>query len=392
MNVHQQALNQTVSKEQFIFKDQLELLPILLLKELIKNQSNEILNCDEKNAKQINDIKKLIKDQSIEITSKIEKKDKEIDELKKILAYNNVINELIHINSVQANKISFCKQAITQLFEKQENDISKKDIEDLKELVKIQSEKIEKLENQHSKDIKNLKKEINENVSKCDNELKNQDIKIEKVNSTLKKLIESFNSLTNLKQKKSKSSSNSHSSNSQNNSKSELLNRSTNLMESSPEVNSSAHKSVPKVQIDNSPKFNSSDIYSPRSSASQYSNLKSSLNNDQINNNYRSNYTSKSPNYKPNVYSSKSQNNNFYGVPLGAIKDEDFLSQQYDNRMSFHSSGMKISDSDSDDNSTRSMYGRDDYSFNASFNKDRYQKANHENYGSSKKRITDESD
>ena len=60
--------------------------------------------------------------------------------------------------------------------------------------------------------------------------------------------------------------------------------------------------------------------------------------------------------------------------------------------MSFHSSGMKISDSDSDDNSTRSMYGRDDYSFNASFNKDRYQKANHENFGSSKKRITDESD
>ena len=57
----------------------------------------------KKNAKQINDIKKLIKDQSIEITSKIEKKDKEIDELKKNLAYNNnVINELKHINSVQA--------------------------------------------------------------------------------------------------------------------------------------------------------------------------------------------------------------------------------------------------------------------------------------------------
>ena len=159
MNVHQQALNQTVSKEQFIFKDQFELLSIVLLKELIKNQSNEILNCDEKNAKQINDIKKLIKDQTIEITSKIEKKDKEIDELKKILAYNNnVINELKHINSAQANEISFCKQAITQLIEKQENDTSKKDIEDLKELVKIQSEKIEKLANKHSEDIENLKK------------------------------------------------------------------------------------------------------------------------------------------------------------------------------------------------------------------------------------------
>ena len=51
----------------------------------------------------------------------------------------------------------------------------------MKELVKIQSEKIEKLENQHSEDIENLKKEINENVSKCDYELKNQDNKIEKV-------------------------------------------------------------------------------------------------------------------------------------------------------------------------------------------------------------------
>ena len=89
-------------------------------------------------------------------------------------------------------------------------------------------------------------------MSKCDYELKNQDNKIEKVNSELKKLIESFNSLTNLIQKKSKSSSNSHSSNSQNNSKSELLNRSTNSMESSPEVNSSAHKFVSRVQIDNS--------------------------------------------------------------------------------------------------------------------------------------------
>ena len=126
-------------------------------------------------------------------------------------------------------------------------------------------------------------------------------------------------------------------------------------MESSPEVNSSTRK---YVYIDNLPKLNSSELYLPRPVASPYSNLKSSLNNDHVNNNrnisnndYRSSYTNKSSNCNPNVYSSKylssnndiysseSQNNSFYGGPLSGIKDEYFLSQQYDNRMSFHSSG-----------------------------------------------------